>query len=76
MNAPVTTTGLTSPAAKDVLVRNGERGAEFFVKAGPAAESLILKYGDDILRIFEFLLLLLSHFLLKHKLQILQIFYR
>jgi len=42
-----------SPAAKDVLVRNGERGAEFFVKAGPSAESLILKYGDDILRIFE-----------------------
>ena len=42
-----------SPAAKDVLVRNGERGAEFFVNAGSAAESLILKYGVDILRIFE-----------------------
>ena len=42
-----------SPAAKDLLVRNGERGADFFIKAGPAAESLILKYGDDVLRIFE-----------------------
>jgi len=42
-----------SPVAKDMLVRNGERGADFFIKAGPAAESLILKYGDDVLRVFE-----------------------
>lgn len=42
-----------SPAAKNMLVRNGERGADFFIKAGPGAESLILKYGDDVLRIFE-----------------------
>ncbi|MGD9558698.1 MAG: hypothetical protein AB7V25_16855 [Mangrovibacterium sp.] len=42
-----------SPAAKDLMVRNGERGAEFFMKTGPAAESLAMKYGDDILRVFE-----------------------
>jgi len=42
-----------SPAAKDLLVRNGERGADFFIKAGHSAEPLISKYGDDILRVFE-----------------------
>ncbi len=42
-----------SPAAKELMARNGERGAEFFLRTGPVAESLAMKYGDDILRVFE-----------------------
>ncbi len=42
-----------SPAAKELMARNGERGVEFFMRTGPAAESLAMKYGDDILRVFE-----------------------